>query len=287
MSTVWINGVVCDAAEARVSPFDHGLLTGDGVFETLKIYDGVPFAARRHLDRLATSARGMGLPVPDAAELRAAMAAVIHANGLSRGRLRITLTGGVAPLGSDRGGDGPLVVVAGGPLADWPDATDVVVVPWPRNERGALAGLKTTSYGENVVALARAKGHGAGEAIFGNTAGQLCEGTGSNVFLVVDGGLITPTLSSGCLAGVTRALLLEVTGAAERDVPLAALAEAEEAFLSSTTREVQPVRAVITDDRLEAPATDPPVALLPAAPGPHAAEAAAAFAALVSRDLDP
>ena len=287
MSTVWINGTVCDAEDARVSPFDHGLLTGDGVFETLKVYDGRPFAARRHLDRLAVSAGGMGLPVPDAATLRDAMAAVIAGNGLGSGRIRITLTGGVSPLGSDRGGDGPLVVVAGGPLSDWPPTTDVVVVPWPRNERGALAGLKTTSYGENVVALARAKAHGAGEAIFANTVGSLCEGTGSNVFLVLDGELITPPLSSGCLAGVTRALVLEVTDAVERDVPVGALAEAEEAFLSSTTREVQPIRAVITERTVTHPTLDAPTTVLPPAPGPRTIAAAEAFSALVARDLDP
>lgn len=276
MSTgmVWIDGVLCDESTARVSPFDHGLLTGDGVFETLKVYDGVPFAARRHIERLARSCEGLGLPCPDEASLRDAMRAVVEANGLRMGRLRITLTGGESPLGSDRGAGGPLVIVAAGALADWPPSTDVVVVPWPRNERGALAGLKTTSYGENVVALAYAKERDAGEAIFGNTVGNLCEGTGSNVFVGIDGRLVTPPLSSGCLAGVTRALLLGVTGAVEDDLPLGALASADEAFLASTTREVQPIRAV---DGVG----------LPHVPGPLTVSASDAFAALVSRSLDP
>ena len=272
---VWIDGVLCGESTARVSPFDHGLLTGDGVFETLKVYGGVPFAARRHLERLEHSCKGLGLACPDASLLRDAMAEVVEANGLNTGRLRITLTGGVSPLGSDRGADGPLVIVAGGPLTPWPAATDVVVVPWPRNERGALAGLKTTSYGENVVALAYAKERGAGEAIFANTVGNLCEGTGTNVFVGIDGRLVTPPLSSGCLAGVTRALLLEITDAVEEDLPAAALASADEAFLASTTREVQPVRAVDG------------VALSSGVPGPLTAAAAAAFAELVARDLDP
>ncbi|HEX7166243.1 MAG TPA: aminodeoxychorismate lyase [Acidimicrobiales bacterium] len=274
MTTVWIDGTLCDAADARVSPFDHGLLTGDGVFETLKVYGGVPFAMRRHLERLEHSCKGLGLPCPDHGLLRDAMAAVIEANGLDSGRIRITLTGGVSPLGSDRGADGPLVIVAGGPLHEWPPSTDVVTVPWPRNERGALSGLKTTSYGENVVALAYAKERGAGEAIFGNTVGNLCEGTGTNVFLSLDGELVTPPLSSGCLAGVTRALVLELTDCVERDVPLAALADADEAFLSSTTREVQPIRAIDGRER-------------PAVPGPLTTAAAEAFGALVARDLDP
>lgn len=266
---VWIDGVLCEEAEARVSPFDHGLLTGDGVFETLKVYAGVPFAVDRHLDRLEVSARGLGLSIPDRAALADALTAVIGANGIGDGRLRITLTGGESPLGSDRGEGGPMVIVAGGPLSPWPPSTDVVVVPWPRNERGALAGLKTTSYGENVVALAYAKQRGAGEAIFGNTVGRLCEGTGTNVFVGIGGRLVTPPLSSGCLAGVTRALILEnVPGAVEEDLPLDALAGADEAFLASTTREVQPVRAV---DGVP----------LPACPGPLTTAAADVFQRLV------
>lgn len=274
MSRVWIDGVLCDESAARVSPFDHGLLTGDGVFETLKVYDGTPFAARRHLERLDASCKGLGLPPADHGVLREAMAAVIEANGFQSGRIRITLTGGVSPLGSERGDGGTLIIVAGGALSPWPDSTDVSVVPWPRNERGALAGLKTTSYGENVVALAYAKERGAGEAIFGNTVGNLCEGTGTNVFVGIGGRLITPPLSSGCLAGVTRALVLEVTNAVEEDLPLSALADADEAFLSSTTREVQPIRAV--DGRA-----------LPSVPGPLTSAASEAFNSLVARDLDP
>ena len=271
---VWLNRMLCDEGDAHVSAFDHGLLTGDGVFETLKVYDGRPFAVRRHLERLETSARGMGLSTPDHHTLREALDAVVASNGITEGRLRITLTGGTAPLGSERGPGGPLVVVAGGPLPPWPESTDVVVVPWPRNERGALVGLKTTSYGENVVALAYAKERQAGEAIFGNTVGRLCEGTGTNVFLVSGGRLTTPPLSSGCLAGVTRALLLEITEAVEDDAPVEALADAEEAFLTSTTREVQPIRAV--DGRV-----------LPSAPGPVTVAACEAFNSLVAREMDP
>jgi branched-chain amino acid aminotransferase len=272
---VWVNGHLCGEEEARVSPFDHGLLTGDGVFETLKVHDGKPFATRRHLERLAFSAERMGLPMPDTADLRRAMAEVVLGNELhGDARIRITLTGGPSPLGSERGGGDPLVVVAAGPIRPWSPTTEVVVVPWPRNERGALAGLKTISYGENVVALAYARERGASEAIFANTVGDLCEGTGTNVFVGVGERLVTPPLSSGCLAGVTRALVVELTGAVEEDLPIEALAEADEAFLTSTTREVQPISAV--DSRG-----------LPAAPGPLTKTATDAFAALVARDPEP
>src|SRR5436305_1316542 len=180
-NVVWIDGGLVEAEHAGVSPFDHGLLTGDGVFETLRIYRGTPFAVRRHLERLARSAHGLGLRLPEV-DLRAAMEAVTAANGVEDGRLRLTVTGGIAPLGSDRGDATPSVIVAVGPLTAWPATTDVVVVPWRRNEHSAVAGLKTTSYAENVIALAYAHERGAGEAIFLNTAGNLCEGTGTNVF---------------------------------------------------------------------------------------------------------
>jgi branched-chain amino acid aminotransferase len=257
-----------------VSAFDHALLTGDGVFETLRVRRGVPFALGRHLDRLTRSAAGLRLPGPEGDVLRSAIDQVIAADRLEEGRIRITITGGAGSLGSDRTAAGPTVIVAAAGLLVWPPATDVVVVPWPRNERGALAGLKTVSYGENVVALAHARDLGAGEALFANLAGNLCEGTGTNVFVGLGGRLVTPPLSSGCLAGVTRALLLELVEAAEADVSLAALGECDEAFLTSSTRDVQPVRAV--DGRV-----------LATAPGPLTAAAAAAFGDLVARDLDP
>ena len=110
-----------------------------------------------------------------------------------------------------------------------------------------MAGIKTTSYAENVKALAYAKERGCTEAIFATTTGLLCEGTGSNVFVGIDGRLLTPPLSSGCLAGVTRDLVLEVTDAVEEDIPMAAFLAADEVFLTSTGRDVQPVHQV--DDR--------------------------------------
>jgi branched-chain amino acid aminotransferase len=134
------------------------------------------------------------------------------------------------------------------------ETAQVATVPWPRNERGAIAGLKTTSYAENVVARAEAKRRGATEAVFANLAGHLCEGTGSNVFYVVDGELRTPTLASGCLAGVTRGLVLEWFGGREVDEPIEVLAEASEVFLASTTRDVQGVER--WDDR-DLPAPGP------------------------------
>ncbi|MFF7644643.1 aminodeoxychorismate lyase [Streptomyces canus] len=290
---------------------------GDGIFETVKAVDGRLFALTRHLDRLTLSARGLGLPDPDHDEVRRACAAVLEANPMPLGRLRITYTGGHGPLGSDRGEHGPTLVVALGESAPrpdstavitvpWtrnergaltglkttrgehgptlvvalgesaprPDSTAVITVPWTRNERGALTGLKTTSYAENVVALARARADDASEALFANTVGQLCEGTGSNVFVVLDGEIHTPPLASGCLAGITRALTVEWTGARETDLPLDVLERADEIFLTSTLRDVQAVHRV---DARE----------LPGAPGPVTAKAMRIFQERAGNDLDP
>jgi branched-chain amino acid aminotransferase len=244
----WLNGrLLQDPHGPAVTVSDHGMTVGDGVFEAVKVVDGQPFALSRHLRRLARSAAGLGLPAPDETVVRRGVADVLAAEHLPLGRLRITYTGGVAPLGSGRGDNPPTLVVVADTMAPAAPTTEVVTVPWPRNERGALAGLKTTSYAENVVALAYAKERGASEAIFANLAGQLCEGTGSNVFYVVDGELRTPTLAAGCLAGISRALLLEWYGGREVDEPVEVLARAEEVFLVSTTRDVQAVTRC--DDR--------------------------------------
>jgi branched-chain amino acid aminotransferase len=273
--TVWINGALLADSDAMVSVFDHGLTTGDGVFETIKVVAGVPFALTRHLERLRRSAAGLRLPSPDLAMLRAGVVHLLASAGQpDRARLRITVTGGASPLGSERGGDGLTVMAA---LGDWPArgaSCDVVTAPWPRNEHGALAGLKTTSYAENVLALGYARERGGSEAIFANTAGNLCEGTGTNVFVVSGGRLLTPPLSAGCLAGVTRGLVIEWAGAVPEDLPAGALGAADEAFLTGTTRDVQPIRAV----------NGVP---LPATPGPVTRRAAEVFAARSAAQPDP
>ncbi|WP_372728209.1 aminotransferase class IV [Nocardioides sp.] len=252
---VWINGdLLPDPTAPAVPVTDHGLTVGDGVFEAIKVVDGLPFALTLHLERLARSAHGLGLPQVDDAAVRRGVAAVLQGHHLPLGRIRITYTAGPAPLGSGRGDAAPTLIVVADAMEPMPASTAVATVPWPRNERGALAGLKTTSYAENVVALAEARRRGASEAIFANLAGHLCEGTGSNVFYVVDGELRTPTLASGCLAGVTRRLLLDWYGGREVDEPIGVIDRANEVFLVSTTRDVQAVSQ--WDDR-ELPAPGP------------------------------
>jgi branched-chain amino acid aminotransferase len=272
----WIDGdLLADPTRGAIAVTDHGFTVGDGVFEAVKTLDGVPFALTRHLARLERSASGLGLPTPDLDDVRRGVAAVLDgAEDDPIGRLRITWTAGPHPMGSGRGGGPATMVVAYSAIDRAAPETTVVTVPWTRNENGATAGLKTTSYAENVIALAHARRHGGTEAILANTAGDLCEGTGSNVFYVVDGELRTPSLASGCLAGISRELVLEWCGATEVDEPLTEVrARASEAFLVSTTRDVQAVAR--WDDR------DLP------APGPVTQRCAETWAAREAETMEP
>ena len=230
---------------------DHGFTVGDGVFETLGVRAGEAVARDRHIARLLWSAERMGMPAPAAAAVDTAIDTVLascDAATRSSGRMRITWSSGDGPLGSARGdGPGTLVVWAQA-AAPWPAASRLAVCPWPRNENSAVAGVKTTSYAENVVALAWAKGVGADEAVFLDTRGHLSEGTGSNLLLSLGGRLVTPALSTGCLAGITRALVLQTSAVAEVEVGESALRECDGAAVLSSTRDVHPVSEVRMSD---------------------------------------
>jgi branched-chain amino acid aminotransferase len=277
--SVWISsggGVgLHDRDGAQVSAFDHGMTVGDGVFETLKVVEGVPLALTRHLDRLSRSCQILGLEPPDLGAIRAAVADVVASEpeAARLGRLRVTCTGGVGPLASDRTPGAGTTIVAINPMQPWPATTSAVVVPWVRNERSAVVGAKTTSYAENVVALAWAHERGYSEGLFLNSIGSVCEGTGTNVFTVKDSWVRTPPLSSGCLAGITRELLLEWGMAVEADLTLEDLENADEVFLTSSTRDVHPVTKL--GDRVWE------------SPGSETREVATRFIRRIVQDIDP
>lgn len=276
---VWVNGRMTGVAEPAVAALDHGVTVGDGAFETAKVSAGEVFAAARHARRLDRTLAGLGLPPADHDYIAEGVKAVLGAGApIAFGRLRYTVTGGAGPLGSDRDDSALTYIVTAGPQARPPASASVWVVPWVRNERSAVAGLKTTSYAENVVALEYAKQRGAVEAVFGNTRGELCEGTGSNVFVVRDGVILTPPLDSGCLAGITRELAIEWCrqdglDVREQAMPLEVLDEADEVFITSSTKDILPIHAV-GERSLEAP-------------GPVTARAVEVFARLGADRLDP
>jgi branched-chain amino acid aminotransferase len=274
----WVDGRVLQSPdEPAISALDHGMIVGDGVFETIKIEDDRPFALTRHLDRLMRSAAGLGIGTPDLGAVRDGIAATMDGQSIGFGRIRVTVTSGRGPLGSPRGSGALTHTVVTEPCDRPPGVPSVVTVPWPRNERGALTGLKTTSYAENALMIEHAHARGASEAVMPNTRGDLCEGTGSNVMYVVGDRLVTPTLDAGPLAGVTRALVLQWCAGeidvVERDAPIDVLQTADEVILVGTTRDVQAIARV--DDRELA------------APGPITRRAQQIWAREAAKDVDP
>lgn len=238
--SIWSNGHLYDDPRDAVVPVtDHGLVVGDGVFEALKVTATGPFAVQRHLNRMNRSAAAMGLPAPNHGLIREGIAAVLADRDFTLGKIRITYTGGPGPLGSQAAYGPVTVVVAAEAIERAKPIGTIVTAPWRRNEFGALTGVKSTSYAENVRGLAYATAHGASESIFANTAGNVCEGTGANIFCVFGDEVITPPLVSGPLAGVTRELLLEWWPVVERDLTMTEAKAADEVFLTSSLRDVQ------------------------------------------------
>ncbi len=273
---VSIDGVLChrETHRATIPVSDHAITVGDGVFETLQVVGGVAFALTRHLDRLRRSADLIGLgSLPDSDTLRGWVNEILD-DGPSTGRLRLTVTAGDGPLSSARGEGPPRTIMATSALPVRRPESRLHTVPWTRNERGALVGAKTTSYAENVVALAAAARNGADEALLLNNRGEICEGTGSNIFVVLGGRIHTPPLSSGCLAGITRELVGELLPVEERVLTAVDLDRADEVFITSSTRDVQPVASV--DGRL-----------YPGRNGPVTARAQALFSDLMATRPDP
>jgi branched-chain amino acid aminotransferase len=271
---IWLNSrVYDDPQQVTIAGTDHGLVVGDGVFETLKVTERGAFAVRRHLNRLSRSAAALGLPAPDHDQLREAIDAVLDGWDFPRGKLRITYTGGHGPLGSDAAYGPPTLIIMLVPADPAPQLTSIVTAPWTRNEHGALAGVKSTSYAENVRGLGYAVSHEASEAIFLNTAGHICEGTGTNIFMVFGDKVMTPPLSSGPLAGITRELIMEWTPVEQRDLTLEKAKAADEVFLTSSMRDIQGVAR--WDDQIFSPAHTVTNVI------------AAAFAERSEADLDP
>ena len=254
-AVVWVDGALRGANEPILSAGNHGVTVGDGVFETCAIRNGAPFALTRHLVRLQYSLDRMGMRSVDIPAIREGIRQVIDANPADVARLRITVVSGSGPMSSVRGTGSPNVIIWGGPGAA-PQTCRAVRSPWKRNERSAITGVKSTSYAENVVMAQFAAAQGADEAIMSNSLGYLCEGTGSNVFIERRGTVVTPPLSSGCLAGITRGLALEWGARAGLPVRVAAPSELEMSVLdevrhgdafaavTSSTRGIAPIVSI-------------------------------------------
>jgi branched-subunit amino acid aminotransferase/4-amino-4-deoxychorismate lyase len=242
MTRLWCNGLWLDALDFSASPTDRGLMLGLGLFETILAVDGRPIHAERHVERLRASCFRLGWKF-GFSNLPETMAELVQLNSLASGRarLRLAITGGSGLIHDLALGADHIVWITAVPAADAPLTATVNLSPWLRNERSSLAGLKCASYAENLVALQDAKRRGFEETVFLNTAGQVCEGATSNIFLVRNGEIATPSLRSGCLPGITRSVVIELAATLgipchECDLTLDDLTAADELFLTSSIR---------------------------------------------------
>jgi branched-chain amino acid aminotransferase len=251
MAMMHLNGRLTEAATARIDPADRGFLLADGLFETLRAYAGRPFALDAHLARLSDGAAALDLPMPPTAELAAAVAETLQANGHREASIRITLTRGAGPRGLLPPKEpNPTWMVTTSPFADsGPAAWKAKLVTIRRNEHSPLARLKSLAYLDNVLALKEAAAPDADEALMLNTAGRLACGSRSNLFLVLSGVLVTPPPSEGALPGIARRQLLDLAamaGIEARETPLSIedLKLASEVFVSNSLIEVKPLAGV-------------------------------------------
>jgi branched-chain amino acid aminotransferase group I len=250
---IYLNGRLIPRSKAKLSPFDHGFLYGYGLFETMRAYQGYIFRLDRHLARLRHSAESISLAHKlTAFDLEAACTKTLDANKLKDARLRLTVSAGEGDIMPDpRTCSSPTVLVTAQdivppPREKYESGFKAALSSLRRNSQSPLSRLKSTCYMENILALMAARAAGCNEAILLNEQGYLAEGSITNIFLVSKGELITPSLESGVLPGITREAVLEIARAAniktlERQVWLKELIEAEEAFVTNSILELMPL----------------------------------------------
>jgi branched-chain amino acid aminotransferase len=229
MSLTSIDGVVMDAAEATIPVTDEGLLRGDGVFEVVRLYAGRPYALDEHLSRMERSAANLRLPA-EVAALRTDIEGLLAAAGDVEALLRLVLT---------RGGRRLALIE---PLPDHPASIRLATVTFAPTR--VLDGIKSLSYAGNMLATRLAKERGADEALLVTPHGRVLEGPTSTFMWASGGTLRTPPLSDHILDSITRRRVMEAVDVVEEPCSLDDLAAADEAFLTSTVREVQAIAAI-------------------------------------------
>jgi branched-chain amino acid aminotransferase len=251
---IYLDGHFVDAAEAKISVFDHGLLYGDGIFEGIRLYGGNVFRLDAHLDRLWCSAKALLLTIPvSKQEMASAVCEACRQNGLRDGYIRLVVTRGVGDLGlSPWLCPKPSVFIIADKIALYPEeyytsGLSIVTVPTRRVGPAALPPMvKSLNYLNNILAKIEARQAGALEAIMLNDAGFVAECTGDNVFIVSQGRLLTPAAQQGALKGITRDAIFSVAEALavpveEHDLTRYDVWNADECFLTGTGAEVIPV----------------------------------------------
>ncbi len=250
----WVNGLPADPDAPALSVTDRGFTLADGCFETMRAYHGVIFCLDAHMERLSVTAARLGIPVPPHLEQTVAAATRALRAARADASVRLTVSRGAGAGVAAPPGLVPTTVLLIARLPVVPVALATTglttrIASGRRNEYAPSAGLKTLSYTDTVLALAEAQAHGADDALFLDTAGHLCEGTSSNLFLVANGAVRTPPRSCGILPGITRQTVLgvlESLGIPAEETPIspAELDAADEVFLTSSLREIAPVTRI-------------------------------------------
>jgi len=245
------NGAVRDASERFLTPGQVGLLNGWGVFSTIRVFDGVLFAFERHWARMQKDAALLEVPFPaDPGAVEAQLLELVEANEAANATLRVVVVrnrGGIWE-GPGVSGDYDLIAFTAG-LHAWGSSVRLAVQPQARYAASPLAGTKMLSWSFNLLWLEQSRRRGFDEVILLNERGEVSECTSANVFAAFGGEVRTPPLSSGCLPGVTRDLLLHEVRApgvsvTERVLMPEELEHADEVFITSTTRDLLPVESV-------------------------------------------
>jgi len=273
----WVNGKILSADRAAIAPADRGFMYGEGLFETMRAYQGKVFRLGRHLERLAAAAPELGLTPPAREVCERAVAEALAASGIGGAAVRLTVTPGLADAGSPT-----LVVVVRAltlpPPEQYASGCRAITVASALTVSALLRRVKSLNYLDKLLAQRRAEQAGGDEAILCDPDGCVAEAAMRNIFAVLTGDLVTPPLSRGILPGITREAVLEVAAKAglrchERDLQLGELIGADECFLTSSLAEVLPVASI--DGR---PLTGSP-------PGPVTRMLVEAYRALVSQEL--
>jgi branched-chain amino acid aminotransferase len=251
---IYLNDKILSASEAKVSVFDHGFLYGDGIYETMRVYDGVVFMLDEHLQRLFRSASLISLTIPkDFSGMKIALYDLLRANNLSNAYVRITVSRGVGPIGLDPElcKEPTLVIIAEDfksyPKSFYEEGIKLIIANTRRNLKDALnPQIKSLNFLNNIIAKIEAKQADANEAIMLNASGYLTEGTISNIFFFSKDILYTPSIDCGILDGITRALVIDLAIRSGIEVKEGFflpedLYEASEVFITNTTMEVMPV----------------------------------------------
>lgn len=251
---VYINGEFFPRDEARISVFDHGFLYGYGLFETMRAYIETIFLLEPHMERLRHGAEAIGLDLWGI-DLSAACRETVKANNLTEARVRLTVTGGDAPVmpWETHGGNPTVVIHAREFTGIAPDmyarGYRAGISTVRRCTGSAVTGIKSNNYLVTVLARKEAEALGLDESILLNDKGYIAEGGNSNVFFVRKGVLVTPALESGILAGITRQLVLDMAaeyriGVSEEEIVPESLSDFDEAFMTSAVIEVMPLVSI-------------------------------------------